>query len=150
MAGRLDHLWADYEAHHRTGGNKWCHLAGIPLIIIGLLALTSVEVFRAGAWPVEAALLLVGIAGGVYLWLEARLGAAMLAVLLALYLGARLLEWRVALALFVLGWVFQFIGHGVYEKRSPAFFGNLAHLLVGPLWVLNSVVRLRAKPAEHL
>jgi uncharacterized membrane protein YGL010W len=29
------------------------------------------------------------------------------------------------------------------ERRSPAFFGNLAHLLVGPLWVLNRTLRLR-------
>jgi uncharacterized membrane protein YGL010W len=24
----------------------------------------------------------------------------------------------------------------VYEKKSPAFFRNVAHLLVGPLWIL--------------
>ena len=79
----------------------------------------------------------------VYLWLDARLGAALLAVTLLLYLGARLLAWPVALGLFGVGWIFQFIGHGLYEKRSPAFFGNLTHLLVGPLWVLNHAVRIR-------
>ena len=42
----------------------------------------------------------------------------------------------VALGLFVGAWVLQFIGHYVYEHRSPAFFRNLTHLLVGPLWVL--------------
>ena len=43
---------------------------------------------------------------------------------------------RVAIALFVVGWIFQFVGHYVYEKRAPAFYRNLAHLLVGPLWIL--------------
>jgi hypothetical protein len=33
--------------------------------------------------------------------------------------------------------------HALVERRSPAFFGNLAHLLVGPLWVLNRTLRLR-------
>lgn len=143
MATQFDRWWADYEQHHRAAGNQRCHLVGIPLIIAGLLGLLSVELARPGGWPLEASLLLLLAAGAGYLWLEARLGAAMLVVSLAIYLGARLLDWRVALALFLLGWVFQFIGHGLYEKRSPAFFTNLVHLLVGPLWVLNHIVRLR-------
>lgn len=143
MAGRLDPLWADYEEHHRTAGNRWCHRVGIPLIIVGLLGLLAVPVFRVGVFPVELALIVVLVAGGAYLWLDARLGSAMAALTLVLYVGARQLNWRAALALFVIGWVFQFVGHGVYEKRSPAFFRNLTHLLVGPLWVLNHLLHLR-------
>lgn len=143
MASRLDRLWADYEEHHRTAGNKWCHMLGIPLIIAGLLGLLAVPLFRVEERPVELALLVVLVTGAAYLWLDPRLGAAMTAATLVLYLAARLLDWRLALALFLVGWVFQFIGHGVYERRSPAFFRNLTHLLVGPLWVLNHALRLR-------
>ena len=143
MADRLQSLWADYEQHHRTAGNKWCHLLGIPLIVTGALGLLAVEVVRLAGWPVELSLLLVLAAGGAYVWLDARLGAAMLAVSFILYLGARLLDWRWAAGLFIFGWVLQFVGHGLYEKRSPAFFKNLAHLLVGPLWVLNHALRIR-------
>lgn len=149
MADQLAGLWADYEEHHRAEGNQWCHLIGIPLILAGLLGLLAVEVMRVGTLPVEASLLLLVAGGALYLWLDARLGLAMVMVLGVLYVGARLLDWRWALALFVVGWVLQFIGHGVYEKRSPAFFRNLAHLLVGPLWVLNHVVPLRAPPAKE-
>lgn len=145
MASRLDRLWADYEEHHRSGGNRWCHLIGIPLILAGLLGLLAVPVFELARVPVEAALLLVLATGSVYVWLDGKLGAAMVVTTLLLYLGARLLTWPVALELFAVGWVFQFIGHGVYEKRSPAFFHNLTHLLVGPLWVLNHALRLRPK-----
>jgi uncharacterized membrane protein YGL010W len=144
MAAQFARWWADYEDHHRAEGNQWCHTAGIPLILVGLLGLLSVELFRVRGMPVEAALLLVLAAGATYLWLEPRLGGAMFAVSLGIYFGARLLDWRLALALFVVGWVFQFIGHSVYEKRSPAFLGNLIHLLIGPLWVLNHAVRIRA------
>lgn len=143
MADRLATLWADYADHHRSEGNKWCHMAGIPLIAAGLLGLLAVKVAQVGAWPVEISLLLIVVAGAAYVWLDTRLGSAFVVLLVALYLGMRLLDWRVALALFVLGWVLQFVGHGVYEKRSPAFFKNLAHLLVGPLWVVNHVVRVR-------
>lgn len=143
MAAQFARWWADYEEHHRAEGNQWCHVVGIPLIIAGMLGLLSVELFRLRELPVEAALLLVLAAGAAYLWLEPRLGGVMFAASLAIYLGARLLDWRVALALFVLGWIFQLVGHGVYEKRSPAFLRNLAHLLVGPLWVLHHLTGLR-------
>jgi uncharacterized membrane protein YGL010W len=143
MARRLDALWADYEEHHRTDGNKWCHIAGIPLIAAGLMGMLAVEVAQLGGRPVEASLLLLLVAGAAYVWLDVALGSLFVGFTALLYVGMRLVHWRVALALFILGWVLQFVGHGVYEKRSPAFFKNLAHLLVGPLWVLNHVVHLR-------
>lgn len=148
MSAQFARWWADYEEHHRAEGNQWCHVVGIPLILAGLLGLLAVELFRVGDWPVEAALLLVLGAGAAYLWLEPRLGSVMAAVTLGIYLGARLLDWRVALALFLLGWVFQLVGHGVYEKRSPAFLRNLAHLLIGPLWVLHHLTGLRPAGLE--
>lgn len=41
------------------------------------------------------------------------------------------------LSLFVLGWVFQFIGHGVFEKKKPALFDNLVQSLVlAPYFIL--------------
>jgi uncharacterized membrane protein YGL010W len=143
----MDRLWNDYEGHHHASGNKTCHMIGIPLIIVGLLGLLAFPVFHLGAWPVEAALLPIVVAGAVQISLDARLGAAMFVVTLLLYSGARLLGWEISLGLFLLGWVFQFVGHGVYEKQRPAFYKNLAHLLVGPLWVLNHFIRLRASSA---
>lgn len=45
-------------------------------------------------------------------------------------------SWRWALVLFIVGWVFQFIGHAI-EGNQPAFFGNPLYLLVGPWWLLR-------------
>ena len=47
-------------------------------------------------------------------------------------------NWRWALAMFGVGWVFQFIGHAI-EGNRPAFFGNPFHLLVGPWWLVRRV-----------
>jgi uncharacterized membrane protein YGL010W len=41
--------------------------------------------------------------------------------------------WRWALALFVVGWVFQFIGH-YYEKKPPEFLKDWRFLFVGLRW----------------
>ena len=46
-----------------------------------------------------------------------------------------------AAALFAVGWIFQLVGHSVYEKNRPAFVRNLGHLLIGPLWIARKVSR---------
>ncbi|HJR09411.1 MAG TPA: DUF962 domain-containing protein [Pyrinomonadaceae bacterium] len=43
-------------------------------------------------------------------------------------------NWRWALALFVVGWILQFVGHWI-EGNQPAFFRNPVYLVVGPLWI---------------
>ncbi|MCA1574389.1 MAG: DUF962 domain-containing protein [Acidobacteria bacterium] len=45
-------------------------------------------------------------------------------------------NWRWASTLFVVGWILQFLGHGI-EGNQPAFFKNPVYLLVGPLWLLR-------------
>lgn len=45
-------------------------------------------------------------------------------------------SWRPALALFVGGWVFQFIGHAI-EGNQPAFFTSPVYLVVGPWWLVR-------------
>ncbi|MDT0594426.1 DUF962 domain-containing protein [Glaciecola petra] len=41
--------------------------------------------------------------------------------------------WQFALALFVLMWILQFVGHKI-EGKKPSFFEDLRYLLVGPAW----------------
>ncbi|HVP55008.1 MAG TPA: DUF962 domain-containing protein [Candidatus Eisenbacteria bacterium] len=41
--------------------------------------------------------------------------------------------WRYALALFVIGWILQFIGHA-FERKVPEFFHDWRFLLVGTRW----------------
>jgi uncharacterized membrane protein YGL010W len=130
-------LFADYASYHQTKGTKAFHRVGIPLIMltaIGMLVRVKL------AANIDAAMLLIAIATVYYVTVEWRLALAMLAVSVAFYfLGAWMPLW-LNVALFVLGWIFQFVGHSVYEHRNPAFFRNFVHLLVGPLWILNDVI----------
>lgn len=134
-------LFADYAAYHQTAGNKAFHRLGIPLIMLTLLGmLARVPVVR----PVDAAIVLLAIAEVIYLVLDRRLALLMLPIAAGMYvLGAWMPFW-LNVALFVLGWIFQFLGHSIYEKRQPAFLKNGLHLLVGPLWILNGWVPLVA------
>ena len=41
--------------------------------------------------------------------------------------------WPVAVGLFVVGWIFQFVGHAL-EGKPPEFFSDWRFLLVGTRW----------------
>lgn len=141
-------LFADYATYHRTPGNKWFHRFGIPMIMLTLLGmLARVPLFRVDGWAVDAAMVFILAAGIYYLALEWRLGLAMIAVSIAFYLAGAAMPMWLNVAVFVLGWIFQFIGHSVYEKRQPAFMRNMVHLLIGPLWILNDLLPV-VRPRE--
>ncbi len=132
-------LFADYAAYHQTKGNKWFHRFGIPTIMLTLIGMLA----RVPIAPhVDAAIVLIVIAEVVYIILDWRLAVLMLIVSAIFYfIGAALPLW-LNVALFILGWILQFVGHSVYEKRQPAFLTNALHLLVGPLWILNDAVHV--------
>lgn len=138
MRARLD----EYSGFHRTLGNEVCHFVGIPLIIGGagrlLGALPLAELGGARLTVTEPVLLLISA----FYLVEARaLGLVTSVIMIALAELCRGLPFGLGLALFLLGWAIQFIGHARFEHRSPAFLRNLVHLLVGPAWLLERALR---------
>jgi len=63
------------------------------------------------------------------------LGIPMIAVAVVLFTAALFVEslWWLALVLFVVGWVLQFIGHW-FEGKPPEFFKDWRFLFVGLRW----------------
>jgi len=141
MTPELSRLLEDYGSYHRHPTNKLCHYLGIPAIVFTLVGL----LFQLS--PVVA--VAVALFAVLYdLLLSVRLTAPFaLFVLLSAALAPGLptpLLW----AGFILGWVLQFVGHFLYEKKAPAFFENLRQLLVGPLWIIGTLVERRPAPGE--
>lgn len=141
MKTLVDHL-AQYAAYHRDRRNIATHFVGIPMIVVAVAVLLSRPGFDlAGFWLSPAAL--VALAAAVfYVRLDLRFGVVMtLLLLLSLWAGKALavqttLVWLSGgLALFVVGWIIQFVGH-YYEGRKPAFVDDLVGLIVGPLFVV--------------
>jgi uncharacterized membrane protein YGL010W len=142
MSPTLKAHFADYAAFHGTPGNKACHYVAVPLIVLTLFALLArVELATIGGFTLTLAEVVIVLATVYYLTLDVSLALLMLAASVVFAWAGRFIPPGVALALFAGAWVLQFIGHYVYEHRSPAFFRNLAHLLVGPLWVLAKATR---------
>jgi uncharacterized membrane protein YGL010W len=48
--------------------------------------------------------------------------------------------WKISMAIFVVAWVGQFIGHKI-EGKKPSFFKDLLFLLIGPLWLLSFIYK---------
>ncbi len=63
------------------------------------------------------------------------IGIPMIALSVLLFAAAIFVRglWPVALALFVVGWVFQFVGH-YYERKPPEFLKDWRFLFVGLRW----------------
>ncbi len=139
ISKRLKSYFDDYRACHKTRGNRVTHAIGIPLIVLSLLGLLSEIDLGWGIagtpFRFDGGVALLGGAGLFYLWLDWRRALPFGLVLMGIYFLGRALPPPWLWGLFVFGWVLQGIGHFYYEKRSPAFFRNLTHLLIGPFWI---------------
>ena len=138
---QVDHLLAIYGQSHCHPTNELIHYIAIPLIVFSLIGVLH--------W-VHPYLALFTIAASVVYY--ARLSTLFMVIMtlfaaLCLYwvglLGTALLP--ASIAIFVVSWIFQFIGHKI-EGKKPSFFEDLQYLLVGPLFVLSKLlVRLGVK-----
>lgn len=68
------------------------------------------------------------------------IGIPMIALSLPLFIVAIFVSgfWIVPVALFVVGWIFQFIGHA-FEGKPPEFFKDWRFLFVGLRWWFKKI-----------
>jgi uncharacterized membrane protein YGL010W len=132
----VDRLFERYGESHRNPTNKAIHWVCVPAIMWSLLGMLW-------AWTPLAAYALIALAMAFYLWLSRPLAFGMLAVsVVMLYpftrLGSSVLA--VSVAVFVVAWIGQAIGHKI-ERRKPTFVDDVRFLLVGPAWLLGDLYR---------
>ncbi|MEZ5485636.1 MAG: Mpo1-like protein [Lysobacteraceae bacterium] len=145
----VDRFLGNYAEDHRNPTNRLIHWICVPAILWTVIALLWVvpvpaALGRPGLWAALAAV----AAMSWYLRLSIRLGLAMLVAFVLLFaftwwlharIGSSALMWS-AIAVFVVSWVAQFIGHHI-EGARPSFLTDLVYLLVGPLWLMSKFVR---------
>lgn len=145
----IDAWFAKYSADHQNETNQTIHFIAVPTILWTVTALlwcipVPGTLFGAGAWAAFAS-----FAAWMFYYRASRtLGFGMLAVLVVMlgidrYLQERIglsMLLKVAIAVFVLAWIAQFVGHKL-EGKKPSFLTDLVYLLIGPAWVLAKVLR---------
>ncbi len=137
-----------YASYHRDKRNIATHFIGIPMIVVGLAVLLSRPSVTIGDMVVSPALIVIFLSSVYYLILDMRLGMA-LTIFLAFSLmfgqaiaASSTSEWLIwGSGLFIIGWVFQFVGHN-WEGQKPAFVDDMMGLIIGPLFVATEAAFL--------
>jgi len=131
---RVDLLLTHYGESHTNPTNELIHFCAIPLIMLSLLGLmyslhpALAIVFAAASLVYYVRLSLV------FLIAMTLISAGLLAILWQLDSLGILLQ--ASVGVFVVAWIFQFIGHKI-EGKKPSFFEDIQYLWVGPLFVLS-------------
>jgi uncharacterized membrane protein YGL010W len=141
---------------HRDWRNKATHFVGIPVIVFSLLLILSLWHFEVGdrQWTLSLAVGIAAVLG----WMALDLGIGivmglMMAVAwyaaqaLAGALGSVQAVWIAFLALFVGGWILQFVGHH-YEGKRPALSDNIFQAFIGPMFLVAETMVMMGRRTD--
>ena len=118
----IDQWFDEYGESHRNPINKLTHWICVPLITFSVLGMLWAMFYAMLSWQIAAAMLVVSL-------------------VMLLILSLMTYVFWPSVAIFVLAWIGQFIGHHI-EGKKPSFFKDLQFLLIGPAWLLSFVFRL--------
>ncbi len=151
MAAKTADQWFnEYGESHQNYLNKAVHWICVPLIAACVIALVweiPTPHFMHRVPFLNWATLLVAGSLIFYLRLSPPLAGGML-IFSAVVLGGIAAYdrpgvtpvWQLALVVFLIAWIGQFIGHSI-EGKKPSFFKDLQFLLIGPIWLLGFIYR---------
>ncbi|MGO2511886.1 Mpo1 family 2-hydroxy fatty acid dioxygenase [Marinomonas polaris] len=147
MKTMLEHL-SQYAFYHQDRRNVATHFVGIPMIVVGIAVLLSRPHFTLLDIVFTPALIIALASSVFYVRLNKMIGIVM-TILLALIIGfaefvavQSTFVWLITgISLFVVGWIFQFVGH-YFEGKKPAFLDDITGLIIGPLFVFVELLFL--------
>jgi len=133
---KVDALLEHYGLSHTNHINEIIHFVAIPAIMLSMVGMMF------AAHP-AIAVLFFAASMVYYARLSWRFTLCMMLVSSVILAAVDALDARgvllpVSAAVFVVAWIFQFIGHHL-EGKKPSFFEDLQYLLVGPLFVLSKL-----------
>ena len=138
----LDEQMAAYAAYHRNAWNRLTHFVGVPLITFAILIPMAWLRLPIGGFELTGALVFVVAVLAWYFALDAVLATAMIFLIVPLlYIADKVAQlpgatgWWVFGATFVIGWIFQLVGHAI-EGRRPALADNFLQIFVAPIFLL--------------
>lgn len=146
----VDRLLAEYGESHQNHINELIHWICVPAIVWSVVALLwsipTPAVF-ASVPLLNWATITLALSLGYYVYMSPPLAVGFLAFAAAcmgsivVYEGAtRFPLWGAALGVFVIAWVFQFIGHKI-EGKKPSFLEDVQFLMIGPAWLMHFLYR---------
>lgn len=130
-------LLDQYSESHRNPTNELIHFVCVPVIVFSLLGIL---------WAIHPVVALAAVIGAMWYYLQLSkpfaVGMLAMSILMLAILAAMppLTVLPLSIAIFVVAWIGQFIGHKI-EGKKPSFLDDLRFLLIGPLFVLGFLYR---------
>lgn len=165
---KIDQLFAEYAESHQNQTNKFIHWICVPLIfftIVGFISLISRSATNKTLnntsqyteWTIAHLnfgylfLSLISILSIIFLTifyfrLSKTIGIIMFFIVLLMFYCTSIINEIfekpvfIYLTIFVITWIFQFIGHKI-EGKKPSFLKDLQFLLIGPIWLLHFILK---------
>ncbi|MDC8100872.1 DUF962 domain-containing protein [Chryseobacterium rhizosphaerae] len=149
---KVDLLFAEYSKSHRNATNKLIHWICVPLIFWALLGFVSLIpsphfcFYYFGCISIVS-MITVLLVTFFYLRLSFLISVIMIFMMLVtehfiyltnVHFGKQ--SWIIYLTIFIMTWIFQFIGHQI-EGKKPSFLKDLQFLLIGPIWLLGFILK---------
>lgn len=141
MSNRLVAYLDEYAESHQNKTNILIHKICVPVIMFSVLGIFKALPVPA-SWPLWLDWSVVLLALAFAFYASFRNGRVFLAMVLMTFPMMLILEWLrprfflLSLFLFIVAWIFQFIGHKI-EGKKPSFLKDLLFLLIGPVWVMK-------------
>ncbi|NVJ60419.1 MAG: DUF962 domain-containing protein [Gammaproteobacteria bacterium] len=140
--------FAEYGESHQNSTNKLIHWVCVPAIFwsVALLlwAVPVPESLAISPW-VNWATLALALMMVFYALTSISIAVGMLVVSVVIAWltqwtaqTAPWSTWQIGLVIFIVAWIFQFIGHKI-EGKKPSFFKDILYLLVGPAWLMGFI-----------
>lgn len=154
---RIFALLDEYGSSHQNRTNKLIHWIAVPAIFWTIVALLweipvpqgFIEISYLNWATITLAITVIyyamlswTLAIGMVLFTVACFG------LINAYDAAPIFSlplWQFAIAVFIIAWIFQFIGHKI-EGKKPSFFKDVQFLMIGPAWLMGFIYRKLSLP----
>ena len=145
MSQTINQLLDEYAASHQNKTNKLIHYIAVPIIFWSISAMLWVVKLP---YIENLAIVMTALLSLYYISKDLKIAIQMILFSVLCLIINNTLEsfglplFYLALALFVVAWVFQFIGHKI-EGKKPSFFKDLQFLLIGPAWIVRQLFSKR-------
>ncbi len=141
MNQTMNELLDEYASNHQNKTNKLIHYFCVPVIfwsITAMLWVVKIPVVENLAIVMTALISIYYISKDLMVTIQMIVFSILCLLLNAYFEKSGLPLLWIAVALFVVAWIFQFVGHKI-EGKKPSFFKDLQFLLIGPAWIVNQL-----------
>jgi len=156
---KIELLLNEYGSSHKNSINKLIHWICVPSIFLSIVALIwsiplgpleqlKIYEYQLINWATICMIFVLLY----YLKLSPILTIGMLVfsslcLFITNYIENLILEevinfhlWVIALIIFAISWVIQFVGHEI-EGKKPSFLKDIQFLLIGPAWLMHFIYK---------